>query len=130
MGKQKGVPILTMAKGHWSTKKNRFTGKGKVKDREAEVLRYLKFLNLDRKDDLMIFLDPNYKHGEHSSTIIVNPNLGDTAFIVTFAHEILHYKGLAHNCDALDLYFTSKSLKGDILSKTLAAMLATSVNSK
>jgi len=127
MGRKRGLPpVITMSSGHYNLKSGKFTKGGKVKDRETEVMKLLKFLRLDHKTDLMIILDPHIKHGEHSSTIAVNPNLPNTEFLVTFAHEILHYKGLPHNCDTVDMYFNSKSLKGDLLSKTLAAMLAVS----
>ena len=128
MGKKREPMVITLSKGHWNMKKKRMVGGGKVKDREKEVKKYLKFLRLNHKDDLLIMLSPHVKHGEHSSTIVVNPNLPDTEFLVTFAHEILHYKGLPHNCDTLDIRYYSKTLKGDILSATLAAMLAVSVN--
>jgi hypothetical protein len=123
MPKKREFPLLTLSKGHWSSKKKGMVGGGKVKDREAEVKKYLRFLGLDKKTDLMILLDPNIKTGEHSSTISINPNLSDAEFVVTLAHEFLHYKGLPHNCDTIEVYFNSKNLDGDILSKTLAMML-------
>lgn len=92
-------------------------------ERQERVRLYLKKLGLDKKTDLAIALTTKVKYGSTHTLIKINPDLSDTEFDITFAHELLHYLGLPHSETTRSIKYHSKSLRRDILSKTLASMM-------
>ena len=91
--------------------------------RKRQIQTALKKLGLTNKTDLDIWLTTSVKHGEHRSTIRLNPNVSDDQFYINLAHELLHYKGVSHNEDTRDIKYSSVDNGKDLLSKTLARML-------
>jgi Zn-dependent peptidase ImmA (M78 family) len=92
-------------------------------EREARVKAHLKKLGLDKKTDLKVILTKRVKYGSTRTFIHLNPDLSDDEFDVTLAHELLHYFGIPHNETTRSIRYHSKSLRKDLLSKTLAQMM-------